>query len=187
VTVDPGGRSGVVTVPSLEPEPVSQPQVAPAKGAGPPVAPALARSATAVEPKATPGPGRSPQASSPRILGLVAAGIGTVSIAVGSVLGIEAKLHLDDSNSNGHCDPYNHCDAIGTMARHQAIDAATGSTIAFAAGGILVAAGLGLYFTTPSSTTPSKRWRGAAASWLSVEIRPVVGVHEQGLAMHARF
>jgi serine/threonine-protein kinase len=191
VTVEPGGRSGVVTVPPLEPEPVPGAGAAAPPVATPPPdrsptgarADAIERRSPAAAPSQPPG-----VSEPPRTLGLVAAGIGVVGIAVGSVLGIDAKLHLDDSNADGHCDRDNHCDPVGTAERHQALDAATASTIAFAAGGVLVAAGLGLYFTSPrSGSAPATRKRGAAGTWFGLELAPVLGVHERGLALHARF
>ena len=50
---------------------------------------------------------------------------------------------------SGHCQPNNHCDQVGFQARSDSKDAATLSTVAFAVGGVALAAGAVLFFTAP--------------------------------------
>jgi serine/threonine-protein kinase len=124
-----------VTVPRLEPAPAPEPPLAPqaAPAPGPP---------TPASPP--PDPGRTQ-----RIVAGAAAGVGVVGIAVGSVLGLVAKSKLDQSNSNGNCDPTDACNGTGLALRQNAESAALGSTVAFVIGGVAVAGGAVLWFTAP--------------------------------------
>jgi hypothetical protein len=109
--------------------------------------------------------------------------VGLGAVGVGLVLGWIAKSHLDESNANG-CRPGNLCNPAGTAARNEALDTATASTITCIAGGAVLAAGLVLYVTAPSAP----RVRGSRVGpQRSLELRPFLGAHEQGLTLRALF
>jgi hypothetical protein len=137
-TVDAPRAPGVqsVTVPRLEAAP-------------PPPPPAPSSAASAPLPSSTPPPDRGDAGRTRRIAGGVAAGAGVIGVAIGAVLGIVAKSKLDQSNADNHCDRTDACDAAGLSLRQSAGSAALGSTIAFVAGGVLVAGGAVLWFTAP--------------------------------------
>jgi hypothetical protein len=139
-TVDAPRTPGVqtVTIPRLEPAP-------------PPPSP----SAAAVPPAVLPLPPPPPAGDSgrtQRIAGGVAAGAGVIGVAVGAVLGLVAKSKLDQSNADNHCDAADTCDTAGLALRSNAGSAALGSTVAFIAGGVLVAGGAALWLTAPRPT-----------------------------------
>jgi hypothetical protein len=87
--------------------------------------------------------------STQRTAGWILGGVGVVGLAVGSVLGLQAKHHKDDSLDYCPHDP-NLCSPHGVDLRDQAKRDATGSTIAFAAGGSLLVSGILLLVTAPS-------------------------------------
>jgi hypothetical protein len=82
-----------------------------------------------------------------RVWGLAVLGVGVVSLTVSAVLGLEAKAQMDDSNASGHCQPNDHCDAVGLSERSGAITKATWSTVAAIGGVACAAGGAFLYFT----------------------------------------
>lgn len=85
-----------------------------------------------------------PPSSSLRVAGLGVAGLGVAGVVAGAALGGLAMSKRDESN-RGPCDPATDvCTPAGIALRADAITAATGSTIAFVAGGVLVAAGAAL-------------------------------------------
>jgi hypothetical protein len=132
-----------VTVPRLEPAP-------------PPPEPSAVHAPRAV-PVLTPSlPPAGDAGRTQRIIGGVAAGAGVIGVAVGAVLGIVAKSKLDQSNADGHCDAADTCDGTGLGLRSSAGSAALGSTVAFIAGGVLVAGGAVLWFTAPHATAGAR-------------------------------
>jgi hypothetical protein len=145
-TVEAARTPGVqtVTVPRLEPAP-PPPALAPSPAASAPAPAATTSTATSSPPPAAHGDAGRTQ----RIAGGVAAGAGVIGVAVGAVLGIVAKSKLDQSNADNHCDGTDACDGTGLSLRQSAGSAALGSTIAFVAGGVLVAGGAVLWFTAP--------------------------------------
>jgi hypothetical protein len=76
-----------------------------------------------------------------------------VAVVVGSVFGLRASstYHeaLDDHCPRGPTS----CDPTGVSEGHNAHSDAAISTVAFIAGGVLVAGGATLYFATPRDTT----------------------------------
>jgi len=86
--------------------------------------------------------------ASRRWIGIVVGAIGVVGVGAGSVLGLVAMSKRDESN-NGPCDKNDGCNGPGLSLRQDALNYATGSTIAFAVGGIALATGAVLYFTAP--------------------------------------
>ena len=95
--------------------------------------------------------------STQRTIALVVAGAGIAGVAVGAVFGLKSKSSHDDATA--HCAGPNEtlCDPQGVASGNDAISAGNVSTIAFAVGGVAVAAGAVLWLTAPSS-------RGASPS-----------------------
>jgi hypothetical protein len=87
-----------------------------------------------------------------RTSAIVTAGLGLVGIGVGSYFGIEAKSKYDESNNAG-CDAKNNCPPAAATIRDQAISAGNASTVAFIAGGALLAGGVVLWLVAPSRKT----------------------------------
>ena len=108
-------------------------------------------------PPRSPDSGRSPW----KTVGWITASAGVVGLGIGVAFGIDAKVQLDASNRSG-CSG-DACNAQGTSTRHQALDAATVSTVAFIAGGVLAAAGVALWLLPPSRTGASASISASAA------------------------
>jgi hypothetical protein len=106
--------------------------------------------------------------STQRWIGLGVGGLGVIGLGVGGVLGLVAMSKRDQSNSGAipHCDANDICSSDGLALRKEAESAATGSTIAFVAGGIALAAGVVLYITAP---------RGSPVTGLLVAPAPIAG------------
>jgi len=113
---------------------------------------------------------------------LVALGIGVAGLGAGAVFGLNAMAKLDDSNADGHCRADNHCDAVGVQARSDSKDAATMSTIFFAAGGAALVTGAVLWFTAPKSPKTSKA--GAAPR---IRVAPSAGPAGGGVEVSGTF
>jgi hypothetical protein len=104
-----------------------------------------------------------------RVWGIAVGGVGVVSLAVSVVLGLEAKAQMDQSNSSGHCQPNDHCDATGLAERSDAITKASWSTVAAVGGVACLAGGALLYFTAqdgPPSVGLAARPQRSGASLL---------------------
>jgi hypothetical protein len=116
-----------------------------------------------VTPKREPGqPGHTQ-----RWLGLAAGGAGIAGIAVGSVFGIRAMSKKEQSDQA--C-PARGCSPAVVEAYRDAKDAASVANIAFAAGGVLLAAGGLLYFTAPDApvsfaASPMSAYVSVHRSW----------------------
>jgi hypothetical protein len=74
-------------------------------------------------------------------------GVGVAGLAVGTIFGLKASSKNDDAASHGSSN--NVCDADGIRLDSDGRDAATVSTIAFIAGGVLAAGGLVVVLTAP--------------------------------------
>jgi hypothetical protein len=102
-----------------------------------------------------------------RVWGIAVAGVGVVSLAVSAVLGLQAKAQMDASNSNGHCQPDDHCDATGLAERSDAITKASWSTATAIGGVACLAGGAFLYFSAhdvpPSVALAARPQRGGAS------------------------
>jgi hypothetical protein len=102
----------------------------------------------------TPGSTSEPPADKPssgstmRTTGLVFGGVGIVGIGLGTFFGLQASSKWSDAKKECTDYPYD-CGAAGTDLRSSARSAATVSTVAFIAGGALLATGVVLYFTAP--------------------------------------
>jgi hypothetical protein len=73
---------------------------------------------------------------------------GVVALGLGVVFGLNAKSDRDDAKPNCNGDQ-SICNAQGAEDMRRARDAATASTIAILAGGVLAATGAVLFFTAP--------------------------------------
>ena len=134
--------------------------------------------AAAPNPAPLPPPGPEPAAAPPassgsaqRVLGIVVGAVGIGGVVAGALLGEMAKS--DNNDANGHCLGNTACDPQGisltTSARHEA----TGSTIGFVAGGVLLASGVVIYLTAPSHSRT-----GAG-----VGISPMIGTGTTGVTL----
>jgi serine/threonine-protein kinase len=162
----PGKQPWTITVDAKEGTAAMRVEV-PALADATPVATPAQVAAPSVD-AAAPEPGKTQ-----RILAVVATGVGVAGIAAGSILGLNAKSKLDDSNS-GHCHDGNLCDAAGVDLRSQAKSDAVGSTILFAVGVAGIAGGAVLWFTSP---------RAAA----TVGVTPIVTERLAGLQVGGAF
>ena len=143
----------IVYVDSLKPSPQEDHAAAAAPPVPTPPSPVAAPSPPSAAPAPPPPP---PDASDPgatrRWMGVGVGAAGLVGLGVGAVLGLLAKSQLDQSNG-GNCDGTDHCNADGLSERKQAEGLATGSTIAFVAGGVLVAGGAVIFVTAPHASS----------------------------------
>ena len=131
------GKTTSVEVPPLADAPVA---------AAEPAAAAATATAAPVSDAAAPTPGRG---HTQRVVAVVAAGVGVVGVALGSVFGAGALGKNSDANS-GHCTG-NVCDATGVSLRKDAVSAGNLSTVFFVVGVAAVAGGAVLWFTAPSN------------------------------------
>jgi hypothetical protein len=171
VTVAAGAPTVVVTVPELADDTTA------AAPAAPPTAAPAPTSAPQGDMSTAPA-GEAPEASrsSPlRTVGLVVGGVGVVGLGVGTAFGVIAM----SKQSSANC-PKNVCPNAGAAQTiRDAEGAGTISTIAFAAGGALVATGIVLWFVAPKSESSS--------SAASVQLSPSVGLGSAGLQLRGAF
>lgn len=114
-------------------------------GGQPPAAgPSLVAAARATS---EPAPDATP-ASTQRTTGLVFGGLGVVGIGLGGFFGLQASSKWSDAK--GKCSDYPYgCGPDAADLRSSARSQATLSTVAFVAGGALLATGVVLYLTAP--------------------------------------
>ena len=111
------------------------------------------RVAPPVAPPVAPEPDRS-TGSAQRVTGMTLGLVGIVGIGIGTYFGIRAMgTHNDAENS--HCSAVS-CDPTGGSLNDEARGQATVSTIAFAAGAVMLAAGAVLYLTAPAGAKRAK-------------------------------
>ena len=116
------------------------------QGAGPPASTGVA------EPQAPNKEAVVTSHATQRRIGIGLAGAGVAGIGVGAVFGVLALSRLSQSN-HGPCDPSDHCTFSGLELRQRSADAAVVSTVSFAAGATLLAAGVTVYLTAPHDRT----------------------------------
>jgi serine/threonine-protein kinase len=87
--------------------------------------------------------------SAQRITGLVLGGAGVVGVGLGTFFGLRASSKWSDAKAKCTDYPYG-CGSEGTDLRSGARSAGNVSTIAFIAGGALLATGVVLYLTAPT-------------------------------------
>ena len=113
--------------------------------------------------------------SGQRIASYVLMGAGVVGLGVGTVFGLKTSSTWSDAKA--HCTGLE-CDRTGVQLATDAKNAGTISTIAFVAGGALLAGGAILFFTAP---------KGSAKSSASRDVRVGVGVGVGSLSMQGSF
>lgn len=118
------GAAVVTRIPALQDRPAPPPEAP---------APAAPEGSSSRHPRAT--------------AGLILLGVGAAGVAVGSIFGVRALGLKGDSSFS--CRTNDHCGQEGLALRESARVSGTASTIAFAAGGALVAGGVVLYLTAP--------------------------------------
>jgi hypothetical protein len=113
-------------------------------------------------------------------IGLVIGGVGIAGVAVGSVLGLMASSKWTSSKQEcgtAGCSALDH--AAATTDHDSALTLATGSTIAFIAGGAVLALGAVLFFTAPAG--------GEGSTTEAVHVVPAVGPGTGGLLVKGVF
>jgi hypothetical protein len=112
-----------------------------------------------------------------RRVGLALAGAGLVALGVGTGFAIYAK-HLDsESRQDGHCRDDTGCDSTGLSLNASARSQGNTATILFAAGGVVLAGGLGCYlFGRHTSANPG-----------SIALAPTMSVHFGGAQLQGSF
>lgn len=100
------------------------------------------------EPPPPPRPWQRPAA-------LVAAGLGVAGLAAGAGTFALAVQKRDESLLD--CRPDNHCNDIGYRVRNEARGLGDGATAALVAGGLLLSAGVVLFFTAPRRSEGAPR------------------------------
>jgi tetratricopeptide (TPR) repeat protein len=126
----------------------------------PPLAPAGASSPTPTEPSRASAtlatsmpPADSPSSgSAQRTAGIVAGGAGIVGLGLGAFFGLQASGKWSDAKDRCRSGTFE-CSREALALRTSAQSRANVSTVAFIAGGALLAAGVVLYFTAPSQKT----------------------------------
>ena len=123
-----------------------------------------------------------------RIVGIGLGGAGVVGIGLGAVFGAMASSAW--SNAKNACggdisrckDP-----ASGNSYKSTTLTDGTVSTVAFVAGGVLLAAGVVLFVLPEHSEAAGGASSASAASGTSLAIAPAVGTSQQGLLITGTF
>jgi len=146
-------RTPTIEVPPLETDPESERKNG------------IATSAPDTEP-----PAEEPRSdgSTQRIIGLAAIGAGVVGVGVGAFFGLRTSAKWSEAQE--HCDASLACDRTGVELAATAKNAGTVSTIAFIAGGVLLAGGAAAFFMAPPAR-PSR----ASTSRPAHDVRVGVG------------
>jgi hypothetical protein len=145
------GTKASVEVPPLAtlPEGQSAPVPGAAPGIAPPATPAQAALPSAMD--TTPAE-PAHRGGTQRAIGWIAGGVGLAGVAAGAVFG---AIAMSDNNQASNGCISNVCNNQGISSTHDAKNAATASTVAFAVGGGLVAIGLVLWLTAPGDVHAS--------------------------------
>jgi serine/threonine-protein kinase len=157
VPVDPGTHKLAARAPGYEPFELSvevggdaalASVAVPALAALPAEEPSVAAAPVAAEPTGSPPRDEpAPRGRGQRVSGLVLGGLGVVGLGVGTAAGLIA---IDKNNQALETCASNSCPTDdGSDLTSEAFDAATLSTAAFVAGGVLLATGVVLYVTAP--------------------------------------
>lgn len=168
VPVDPGSHTIEATIPGKQPWLTT---VEIAAGATSTVTiPAPTEPPTPVEPSPQARPSSFPFGT----LGVAVGSAGLVGLGVGAVFGgvaVSKKNQADSSGCNG-----NLCSMFAGPLRNDALSAATASTVAFVAGGVLLAGGTALWLLAP-----------ARARHSAVLVTPSAGPGGGGIAVAGRW
>jgi hypothetical protein len=111
--------------------------------------------------------------STQRLVGVLVMGGGVAGAAVGSFFGLRTSSKWSDAKA--HCTGLE-CDRTGVQLATDAKNAGTISTIAFIAGGALLAGGAVLYFTAPSAPPKSAVSGATRANASASDVRLGVGL-----------
>jgi hypothetical protein len=130
--------------------------------AEPPATPVVAPAAT------SPDVAPSKRWSAQKIAGFSVGGVGIVGVGLGIFFGVEAI----SKNGDAHCSAQNVCG--DGQSRVDAIHAGNASTVAFIAGGVLLAGGVTLVLLAP---------RSSSASSASLQLTPWLDGHGAGSAL----
>ena len=141
VEVGPEAAKVLVEIPRL--------QSAPAAATPPPAAPIASATSAGSQP---PSDRPTSDGSTQRLTGLALGGVGVVGIGLGTFFGLRAFGKWADAKDACSQYPYG-CGETGKDLRDSASSAGTTSTIAFIAGGALLATGVVLYLTAPANET----------------------------------
>jgi len=114
-------------------------------------------------------PASTEAGSGQRLVGLVAGGVGIAGLAVGGIFGLVSKNTYDHAFQSECRSKPNDCSPQGALDGQTAHSQAIVSTVGFIAGGVLLAGGAVLYFTSPSGS--------------SVAVAPDVGTSGAGLSL----
>jgi hypothetical protein len=114
---------------------------------------ALAAAQATQAPEGQPLTATKPAASGRRTVGFVVGGVGIAGLAAGGVTGVLALGKA--STVKSHCDANLACDQQGVDAASSGKTLALVSTISFAAGAVLAAAGVYLVLSSSSASKPS--------------------------------
>jgi hypothetical protein len=112
-----------------------------------------------------------------RYAGLAVAGVGVAGLGVGTVFGLQAISRNNDSKAD--CDAQSVCGPAGTAARHDAQSAGTVSTVAFVAGGVLLAGGATMFVLAKP--------RSSGSGGTAVRATPLVSDREVGIGFEGAF
>jgi hypothetical protein len=123
------------------------------------------------------------------IAGYIVGGVGLIGLGIGTALGLmagdrnqesfekspgaEPDLCLLEDNPNGEAVRTNFCGRAGKDLRNEALSLATGSTIAFVAGGVALAAGVVMVLVAPSGENADGS--DSAGPEVSLKIAPMGG------------
>lgn len=125
-------------------------------------APAVASATTTAPPSDKPASDGSAQ----RTAGLVVGGAGIVGLGLGTFFGLQASSKWSDAKAKCTDYPFD-CTTDGTNLRSSARSAGTVSTVAFVAGGALLATGVVLYLTASKSKESVALGLGPSSASLS--------------------
>ncbi len=128
---------------------------APAPAPPSPVATPQANRPATLESSATPEQPASTTGSTQRAIGIATLGVGVAGVAVGTVFGLVAISKNNEALQPKNCSTSTKCFAPGLSLTSDAKDAATVSTIGFAAGAAAVVGGAVLWLTAPAARTTS--------------------------------
>jgi len=113
-----------------------------------------------------------------RPTGLVVAGVGVATAAVGGILALVAKSSYDSAFSGGHCDHASHtCDSTGQSQTDGARSQANIGGVLLGVGVALVAGGGVLFFTAPH----------AAPTTTGIHLIPELGPRTAGITLGGGF
>jgi hypothetical protein len=132
VEVAAGGASAAVTVTPLRDAPVT-------------AAPAASTSSPSAVPSSVEAP-----SSGRRTSAILFAGVGTLAMGTGGVLGLLAKSKFKSAWDDGHCDDAG-CDPTGLEIQRSAISRGNVATIVAVSGAVLTTAGVVLWLTAPKT------------------------------------